>query len=299
MYGLALRITRQSALAADATHDAFLQVWQNAARFDPARGGAVAWLTSLVRYRALDIVRHSGRELSGYEAKDAPDDAPDPLQTLLSTAEGAALLRCLGQLDEGRRNAIVLAFVDGLSHAELATRLGVPLGYGEVLDQARADQLARVPAIMSGTEDGDRDMLAAEFVLGTLEREQAREAERLAHTDPGFARLVADWERRLSPLAGLVADAPPPPELWDRVSASVAASANVVPLAPAAPPPGPSVLRRVWLWQGTTAASLALAAALGALLIVRAPRPRRSRCLSRSTRPAAAPPCWRCAPDRT
>src|SRR6185437_3568998 len=55
LYGLALRITGQAALAADAVHDAFLQVWQKATRFDPGRGSAGAWLTALVRYRAIDL----------------------------------------------------------------------------------------------------------------------------------------------------------------------------------------------------------------------------------------------------
>ena len=65
LYGIALRITRQPGLAADAVHDALLQVWQKAARFDPARGAAEAWLTGLVRYRAIDIVRRQGRETVG------------------------------------------------------------------------------------------------------------------------------------------------------------------------------------------------------------------------------------------
>ena len=128
LHGIALRITRQSSLAADATHDAFVQVWQQAHRFDPARGSAEAFLVSLVRYRALDIIRRHGREVPGYEPDDEPDDAPDALTRLVSSAEGAALQRCLGLLDRERQRLIMLAFVDGLSHGELATRLGAPLG---------------------------------------------------------------------------------------------------------------------------------------------------------------------------
>src|SRR5580692_8127917 len=65
LHGIALRITRQAPLAADATHDAFVQVWQQAHRFDPDRGSAEAFLVSLVRYRALDIVRRHAREVPG------------------------------------------------------------------------------------------------------------------------------------------------------------------------------------------------------------------------------------------
>ena len=128
LHGIALRITRQSPLAADATHDAFVQVWQQAHRFDPARGSAEAFLISLVRYRALDIVRRNGRETPGFEPEERADDSPDALAQLVGSAEAAALHRCLGLLDAERRRLVVMAFVDGLSHSQLAETLAVPLG---------------------------------------------------------------------------------------------------------------------------------------------------------------------------
>ena len=128
LYGQALRLTRQPQLAADAVHDAFLQVWQRSSRFDPARGHAEAWLSSLLRYRAIDILRKRGRENYGVEAADEPDTGPDALQQLVSSSEGSALRRCLDQLEEGQRRVVLLAFVDGLSHSELAAKLQAPLG---------------------------------------------------------------------------------------------------------------------------------------------------------------------------
>ena len=128
LHGIALRITRQPSLAADATQDAFVQLWQQAHRFDPVRGSAEAFLVSLVRYRALDLVRRGAREMPGYEGEDREDDAPDALSQLISSAEGAALQRCLTQLEADRRRLVLLAFVDGLSHSELADRLRLPLG---------------------------------------------------------------------------------------------------------------------------------------------------------------------------
>lgn len=128
LHGIALRITRQPSLAADATQDAFIQVWQQATRFDPTRGTAEAWLVSLVRYRALDIVRHAAHEQPGYEPEEAPDEAPDALALLVGSAEGAALHRCLDELEPERRRLILLAFVDGPSHSGLATRLDAPIG---------------------------------------------------------------------------------------------------------------------------------------------------------------------------
>jgi len=128
LHGIALRITHQSSLAADATHDAFVQVWQQAGRFDAARGSAEAWLVSLVRYRALDIVRRRGREVGGYEPPEQADDSPDALTRMVGNAEGAALRHCLDNLDPEHRRVIVLAYIEGLSHSTLAERLHMPLG---------------------------------------------------------------------------------------------------------------------------------------------------------------------------
>ena len=128
MYAVALRITRNSALAADAVHDAMLQVWRNAARYDEQRGNADGWLVSLVRYRALDICRRQGRELTGLEMPDVADDGPDALAYLLAESEGVALRACLTQIDPPRRKLVILAFTEGLTQVEIAERLGQPLG---------------------------------------------------------------------------------------------------------------------------------------------------------------------------
>ena len=128
LYGVALRITRQPALAADAVHDALLQVWRNAERFDPARGSARAWLATLVRYRAMDAARKTRREVSSPEQDERADTDPDPLERLLSTRDGQALHRCLQDVAPERRTLVVMAFVDGLTHAEIATRLRQPMG---------------------------------------------------------------------------------------------------------------------------------------------------------------------------
>jgi RNA polymerase sigma-70 factor (ECF subfamily) len=128
LHGVALRITRDQALAADAVHDAFVQVWQQAGRYDSTRGEPGSWLVSLARYRALDMVRRRGREELGHEPMDQPDEAPDPLANLLASADGGALHRCLQKLEEQRRRIVVMAFVEGYSHAQLAERLAMPVG---------------------------------------------------------------------------------------------------------------------------------------------------------------------------
>jgi RNA polymerase sigma-70 factor, ECF subfamily len=129
LYGVALRIARRPEVAADALQDAFVQVWQNAGSFSPERGSAAAWLTGIVRFRALDAVRRLGREvLSDDPALGEASHEPDMAAAIdLKLAQGA-LQRCLGALEERQRHCILLAFVDGLSHAEIAARLPAPLG---------------------------------------------------------------------------------------------------------------------------------------------------------------------------
>lgn len=125
MVGIAIRILRRKDLAEEATHEAFLRIWRSAQSFDPARGTARAWLFAIVRNQALTILRNEQR----FDANVLDESHEPDLATAVSRLpESSALRRCLQQLDTGRRSAIVLAYVHGFSHGELAGRLGVPLG---------------------------------------------------------------------------------------------------------------------------------------------------------------------------
>lgn len=128
LFGIALRITRQGPLASDAVQEAFLELWRNAGRFDERRGNPDIWLASLVRYRALDMTRRWGREVSDEGLPEAVDSDPDPLALMEASSEAAALRACLDRLEPDRRTLLSLAFLDGLSHSELAVRLHVPIG---------------------------------------------------------------------------------------------------------------------------------------------------------------------------
>ena len=128
LYGVALRITRQPALASDAVHDALLQVWCNAARYDAACGSAPAWLLSLVRYRALDAVMRVRREVQGVDLPEPADLDPGPLERLLSSEAVTVLRTCLNGVAPDRRRLVLMAFVDGLTHPEIAARVAQPLG---------------------------------------------------------------------------------------------------------------------------------------------------------------------------
>jgi RNA polymerase sigma-70 factor (ECF subfamily) len=126
LLGVALRITRERQLAEDAVHDAFMQIWLRAASFDGRLGSGRGWIYTVVRHRALDLVRRAGAHREVAHDDDAVAALIDA--TVQSGVDADGLMQCLERLDEPKRNCIVLAFVDGLSHDELARRLDTPLG---------------------------------------------------------------------------------------------------------------------------------------------------------------------------
>jgi RNA polymerase sigma-70 factor (ECF subfamily) len=130
MIGVALRIVRRREIAEEIVHDAFVQIWRHAGTFDPALGSARAWMFAIVRNRAISTLRTANRELpvADDDLTAAIDRDAETEQAFDRLAEGSALKRCLDRLDPRRRLGVLLAYVEGLSHGEIAARLGVPLG---------------------------------------------------------------------------------------------------------------------------------------------------------------------------
>jgi RNA polymerase sigma factor (sigma-70 family) len=129
LLALAQRIVRRRDLAHDVVHDAFVQIWQRSSTFDPARGSGRTWIYAIVRHRALNLVRDARFETELDETVlDRPDPGPSPATLFEQMTENDALRRCLEALDEGRRRCLLLAYMDGLSHAQIAERLRAPLG---------------------------------------------------------------------------------------------------------------------------------------------------------------------------
>lgn len=123
LLGVARRLVRDTALAEDIVHDAFIKIWAGAAGFDPARGSARGWMFSVTRHLALNALRDHGREVPLLE-----DDALHVDDAFDAQAHSARIHRCLHQLEPQRRRCILHAYVDGYSHAQIAQRLDTPLG---------------------------------------------------------------------------------------------------------------------------------------------------------------------------
>ncbi|MFL5535274.1 MAG: sigma-70 family RNA polymerase sigma factor [Gemmatimonadales bacterium] len=137
LYAVAYRVARQRADAEDAVVEAFTQAWRDAARFEASRGSVAGWLTMIARSRALDIVRARNRRerittsASAREAEGtlAMGSSPaDPADSFDSTERKRRVQAALQMLSPPQRQAIELAFFEGLSQSEIAQRLEEPLG---------------------------------------------------------------------------------------------------------------------------------------------------------------------------
>lgn len=133
LLGLMLRILRSRAEAEDVLQEVFLQVWQRAHSFDPARGRAFTWLVTLARSRAIDRLRSVGsRERAAQRsAEDAPPES-EPAEWADEAAVRAeraeAVQAALAELPEEQRQVLVLAYLEGMSQSEIAAAKNQPLG---------------------------------------------------------------------------------------------------------------------------------------------------------------------------
>ena len=213
------------------------------------------------------------------------DPDPGPLDSLAQSRAGEALRRCLDEVTPDRRAWVVLAFMEGLTHSEIAARVRQPMGTIKSGYPPRAAHLARLLGRGAAVSDqgDDRDLLAAEYVLGVLTPEQRRAIEALSAQDPAMAASISAWQDRLAPLALAVRPELPPPVLWRRLA--LATGIDSV-LASRAGPGRGRLWRSAGLWRATTVASLALAASL-AILLVR-PEPT-GRSMLAALSPAGAP----------
>lgn len=132
VFGLALRILRDRSLAEEATLDVFVQVWREADRYDPAKGGVAGWIWTLARTRSIDLrrsrLRRSAREQPLELAAELADGDVDPEGSADATRDAERVRLAVARLPVEQRRAVLAAYFEGLSHSEVAAALGEPLG---------------------------------------------------------------------------------------------------------------------------------------------------------------------------
>jgi RNA polymerase sigma-70 factor (ECF subfamily) len=128
LFGVALRILKDRAQAEDAIQEVYVRIWRRAGSFRAGQASATAWLVTIARNQAIDLIR--ARQPATLEYEDAPDvadSAPDPEARAALSGEGRRIEACLGELETDKATAVTAAYVEGLSYQELAEQYGVPL----------------------------------------------------------------------------------------------------------------------------------------------------------------------------
>lgn len=127
VYGVALRVLHNVQAAEDVAQEVFLQLWRNPAAFDPRRGRLAPWLAVITRHKAVDRLRKRKFEADLPEVSSQSEPVSHNAEpNCLADADKAKKL--LARLPVEQRRVLELAFLDGLTHVEIATRLGEPLG---------------------------------------------------------------------------------------------------------------------------------------------------------------------------
>ena len=162
-YSLAAAIVGEHADAEEVVADAFAQIWRSAAGFDPARGSVAAWIATITRTRALDLVRSRKRRARVLEDAAVVTDEGEAL-VLAPTLEAAdrstelsetraIVQRSLAELSAPQRRVIELAYFGGFSQSEIAAQLSEPLGTVKTRMRAAMEKLRQSlrPVLEAGT----------------------------------------------------------------------------------------------------------------------------------------------------
>lgn len=126
VYGVALRVLGNTTSAEDVLQEVFLQLWRNPGAFDAERGRLAPWLAVIARNRAIDLLRKRPME---EEINELPIAASVDLEDAANQRLAVEKVRSAMQaLPPEQRQALEMAFFEGLTHTEIAGKTGEPLG---------------------------------------------------------------------------------------------------------------------------------------------------------------------------
>jgi RNA polymerase sigma-70 factor, ECF subfamily len=130
VYGLVLRVLRDSGYSEETTQEIYLEVWRTASDYDPAKGSALAWLLTMAHRRAIDRVRAEqagSRRESRYGAANVDPASDVVADSAIAADERRRVIECLEGLTDAQRQCIELAYYGGLTYTEVSQRLAANL----------------------------------------------------------------------------------------------------------------------------------------------------------------------------
>ena len=134
LYATAMKFLKEDADAQDVVQDVFIQIWDKAKLYDPAKGKPLTWALTMTRNRSIDRIRAIQRRTrlrDDFEKETVADESAGIREALsgVDASERTQILRdAVGRLSPEQRKVIDLAFFGGLTQSEIANRLGEPLG---------------------------------------------------------------------------------------------------------------------------------------------------------------------------
>ena len=130
IFGIVKRVLRDPAMSEEVTQEVFVEIWQQADRFDAERASVTTWALTMARRRAVDRVRREQSQRNRVEALAGQrnDSEVEPGQQVVDRLDAGAVRDALSALPDDQRDVLVLSFIEGLAHGEIADRLDLPLG---------------------------------------------------------------------------------------------------------------------------------------------------------------------------
>ena len=144
MYAITCRLLGNREEAEEIVQESFLDIWKRASTFEPGAGSATGWIFTIARNRAVDRLRARATRRRTLEAVQGeapvPSVTPERQTESMEAREGVA--RALAELSPEQRTVIEMAYFDGLSQSEIATRTGSPIGTVKGRTRAALEKLA-------------------------------------------------------------------------------------------------------------------------------------------------------------
>jgi RNA polymerase sigma-70 factor (ECF subfamily) len=148
VFGLALKILQDRSAAEEAALEAYTYIWRQASHYDPSRAGAMTWILTITRSRAIDFLRsrmrRNARELPLEPTANFTDPTPNPESVSVGRQRSVKVRKALASLPQRQREALEAAYFTGLSHSEVAATLGEPLGTIKTRIRAGLSSLRRI-----------------------------------------------------------------------------------------------------------------------------------------------------------